>query len=201
MLFRLPGNAVCETLFLVNSVAKIVLAVSTSDFSNLNLFAEYSCAAYCKKNIDNNAPAGGPVVCSHQYCPSVNTGETFMLGRFESTGITDIAGYVVSDEARQLIIVSFRGSHSIANWVADFTPELVDNPVCTGCRSHLGFLTSWSEIADNITSALTRGFNLYPNYGLVVTGHSLGGAVATLAAAQLRNSGYRLALVSLQFHS
>jgi putative lipase involved disintegration of autophagic bodies len=119
-----------------------------------------------------------------------------MLGRFESTGITDIAGYVVSDASKQLIIVSFRGTNSIANWITDFTPELVDNPVCSGCQSHLGFLTSWSEVADNVRSALTTGFNLYPNYDLVVTGHSLGGAVATLAAAQLRNWGYQLALVS-----
>ena len=34
-----------------------------------------------------------------------------------------------------------------------------------------------------------------PDYSLVVVGHSLGGAIATFAAAQLRNAGYSAALV------
>lgn len=36
----------------------------------------------------------------------------------------------------------------------------------------------------------------FPEYEIIVTGHSLGGAVASLAAAQLRNDGYDIALVS-----
>jgi pimeloyl-ACP methyl ester carboxylesterase len=35
---------------------------------------------------------------------------------------------------------------------------------------------------------------LFPHYAITVAGHSLGGAIATLAAAQLRNLGYSVAL-------
>lgn len=38
----------------------------------------------------------------------------------------------------------------------------------------------------------------YPSYSLVVTGHSLGAAIATIAAAQLRNEGHPAALVSIK---
>ena len=41
----------------------------------------------------------------------------------------------------------------------------------------------------------------YPDYDLVVVGHSLGGAIATFAATQLRNSGYAASLVGLIFDS
>ncbi len=34
----------------------------------------------------------------------------------------------------------------------------------------------------------------FPTYGIAVTGHSLGGAIAPFAAAQLRNSGFNVAL-------
>ena len=35
----------------------------------------------------------------------------------------------------------------------------------------------------------------HPGFQLVVVGHSLGGAIATFAATQLRNAGHTLALV------
>lgn len=38
---------------------------------------------------------------------------------------------------------------------------------------------------------------LYPSYSLVVTGHSLGAAIGTLAAANLRNEGYTVTLVCI----
>ena len=41
----------------------------------------------------------------------------------------------------------------------------------------------------------------YPDYDLVIVGHSLGGAIATFAAAQLRNAGYAATLVRHLFLS
>lgn len=45
--------------------------------------------------------------------------------------------------------------------------------------------------------AIESADDSYPNYSLVVTGHSLGGAIATLAATQLRNEGHSAALVGM----
>lgn len=45
-----------------------------------------------------------------------------------------------------------------------------------------------------MTPAVKQASTSFPDYQIVVTGHSLGAAIATLAAAQLRNSGYTVAL-------
>jgi hypothetical protein len=173
--------------------------VPWADFSNFNLFEQYSCAAYCPRNINKNGPLplGTIVTCPQSYCPSVNSAATVMLGEFESSGITDVTGYIAADTTNKLIIVSFRGSSSILNWITDLQVELTDNDICSGCQAHLGFFDSWVEAQSEVIDSITTGFDLYPNYQLVVTGHSLGGAVATIAAAELRNGGYSVALVSL----
>jgi pimeloyl-ACP methyl ester carboxylesterase len=54
---------------------------------------------------------------------------------------------------------------------------------------HAGFLTAWKEPRTQIISAIKAARTQYPSYKLVITGHSLGGAVATLAAADLRAQG------------
>lgn len=44
-------------------------------------------------------------------------------------------------------------------------------------------------------TAVETAVDDYPDYDLVVVGHSLGGAIATFAATQLRNAGYTASLV------
>jgi hypothetical protein len=59
--------------------------------------------------------------------------------------------------------------------------DLVD-----GCKVHGGFFTAWKEVASAVQSAVTSARQANPSYAVVSTGHSLGAAVATLAAAYLR---------------
>lgn len=72
--------------------------------------------------------------------------------------------------------------------------DQVDTTLCTGCKGHAGFWASWGEARTVVTAAVKSAYASYPTYSIVVTGHSLGGAVGTLAAAELRNSGYTVAL-------
>ena len=67
--------------------------------------------------------------------------------------------------------------------------------ICSGCTVHQGFWTSWLEARPGILAAVKAAVERNPGYGIVSTGHSLGGAIATLCAANLRNSGYNVALV------
>jgi predicted lipase len=48
---------------------------------------------------------------------------------------------------------------------------------------------SWLEAQKNVLAAIETAQKQYPNYKIVATGHSLGGALASLAAGVLRSQG------------
>lgn len=59
---------------------------------------------------------------------------------------------------------------------------------------HEGFLKAWDEIGETVFNAVKSASMRYPDYTIVATGHSLGAAVATLGAADLRISGFAVDL-------
>lgn len=90
------------------------------------------------------------------------------------------------DTTNRAIILSFRGSYSVRNWISDVEFPFVDPGLCDGCLAELGFWSSWDLVRDSITTVLNKTVAAHPDYELVVVGHSLGAAVATLAATDLR---------------
>lgn len=116
---------------------------------------------------------------------------------FYSIGAGDTQGFVAVDHTNQLIVIAFRGSVSIPNWIADLTFVMAPWSICTGCQAHAGFLASWESVKSQIQEAVKSATARYPSYIIIATGHSLGGALATLAAADLRHSGYAITLVSI----
>lgn len=61
---------------------------------------------------------------------------------------------------------------------------------CTNCTVHTGFYTSWLNTRPYIVPHLNALKRQYPEYQLHLVGHSLGGAVAALAALELEGSGW-----------
>lgn len=106
-----------------------------------------------------------------------------------STTTLDLEGYVAVDTVREEIVVAFRGTSGLRNWIADFDFILVSYSGCSDCYVHDGFYESWKEVQDYVLEYVEEAYTSYPDYTLVVTGHSLGAAVGTLAAAQLRADG------------
>lgn len=107
-----------------------------------------------------------------------------------SATITDTAGLIAVDNTNKAIVLSFRGSYSVRNWVADVSFFHTDPGLCNGCLAELGFWTSWKLVRDNILEQLSDAVSQNPDYELVIVGHSLGAAVATLAAADIRGRGH-----------
>lgn len=117
------------------------------------------------------------------------------------------------------VLVVFRGTYSIANTIADlstrhaeYAPFPVNNgsdSVCTqtrlttqypkrdldetkcqNCTIHSGFLQSWQNTRCTILPAVEKALDEYPDHKLVLVGHSLGGAVAAIAALEFQAWGY-----------
>ncbi|KAL7799097.1 triacylglycerol lipase [Trichoderma ceciliae] len=103
------------------------------------------------------------------------------------------------------IIVAFRGTYSITNTIVDLSTvpqkyvlypspdhggESPDKPSheCTNCTVHMGFLESWKRAREVVLPELKALRVKYPSHPIQLVGHSLGGAVACLAALELKVS-------------
>lgn len=85
-----------------------------------------------------------------------------------------------------------------SNIVAFFSPASSDArpgtadtslPLCDDCLLHSGFFAAFETMKDSMLSEITNQVAANPNATVIVTGHSLGGAVATIAGAYLRKNG------------
>jgi Lipase (class 3) len=113
-----------------------------------------------------------------------------------SIGPTNATGFLAVDNQTSKIVLSFRGTVSIRNWLRNLGIGFVAFPRCSGYAVHSGFYESWCAARGLVQAALANALRTYPGYSIVVTGHSLGGAIATIAAEDLRVSGYPVSLVS-----
>ncbi|KAJ5981983.1 hypothetical protein N7451_012083 [Penicillium sp. IBT 35674x] len=106
---------------------------------------------------------------------------------------TGPTGYIALDHTKKLIVLVFRGTVSENDGDIDFHALFTPiEDVCPGCMVHEGFWGYWSSIADQVISQLHSANQNHKDYGLAVTGHSLGGAVATIAGTVLRQKGLDL---------
>lgn len=100
-----------------------------------------------------------------------------------SANIQGYAGYFVKENA---ILVAFRGSVDIKNWVYNIDTAQTGYPACSGCAVHNGFYSAYKGVAPLVRTEVDRLVALYRTAKLVVTGHSLGGAMAVLAALDMK---------------
>ncbi|KAF2654918.1 alpha/beta-hydrolase [Lophiostoma macrostomum CBS 122681] len=161
-------------------------AISADVLDQLQFFSQYSAAAYCG---GNNNSTGTKITCPQGNCARVEAADTNTLTEFENTLATDATGFVATDSTNSLIVVSFRGSRSVRNWLTDVEFPTVPTTICAGCDASDGFWSSWLEAQDQVVAAVSEAQKAFPSYRVVVTGHSLGGALASLGAGALRNSG------------
>ncbi|CAM1507920.1 Fc.00g047680.m01.CDS01 [Cosmosporella sp. VM-42] len=160
------------------------ISVTAGDLSNFKFYVQHAAAAYCNAN----TAAGQPVKCGGSTCPSVEGDKVTVIANFNGAS-TGIGGYVATDNARSEIVVSVRGSSNIRNWIANLEFAQQDCSFVAGCGVHTGFQKAWAEISAPVKAAVAKAKAANPSFKIISTGHSLGGAVATLAAAYLRKDG------------
>ncbi|KXN65850.1 alpha/beta-hydrolase, partial [Conidiobolus coronatus NRRL 28638] len=104
------------------------------------------------------------------------------------------------------IIISHRGSRTLQNWVMDFNFNKVRLPNSPeGVFVHKGFLDMYQSLSSEINSYLMNMLDsgMYKGYKVVVTGQSLGAALATVhavdIASKVKNKGFEINLYA--YHS
>ena len=137
--------------------------------------------AYCGKESYYSMNLGGPAL-----------GFKVNLALFDAK--SDLQGYTGVLTDKKQIFIALRGSSSVRNWIEDFEikqiPYTSNNNACLGCKVHDGFYKSTMAIKDEALRSMRSLTRQYPNYDIIVTGHSYGASCAQLLALELIYNGF-----------
>ena len=109
------------------------------------------------------------------------------LNQFEFLSRRDTEGYIAAND--DIIIVAFRGTEPthLRDLLVDAQFHKVQGPLG---EVHRGFLGGFNLVKDDLLSAIQRLRDKSHPQSLWCTGHSLGGALVVVAAAQLLVDGH-----------
>ncbi|KAJ7878061.1 Alpha/Beta hydrolase protein [Mycena leptocephala] len=151
------------------------LAVSKSLYDEFVRYTKYASAAYRKE------------------CP-FPLGNTLVRAVRFFLPLDDRRGFLARDNTRKEIVVSFPATNHLADVMTDmkFRRVLFISPgipldMADRLSVHRGFLAVYNVVAQTVLDGVKAEFAEHPAYTIVVTGHSLGGAIASLAAPALKS--------------
>ncbi|ORX89147.1 alpha/beta-hydrolase, partial [Basidiobolus meristosporus CBS 931.73] len=155
--------------------------VDDSMLTILKESANYASAAYCHEDKVVNWTCGNRCI-----------GNLNVTTYFQSDE-TEMAGYIGYNKDTKTIVVSFRGTANDENWLMDldFLPRSFAYPKAgPDVKVHRGFYETYNSVEDQVREGLAKTLatvgSTSSDYELLVTGHSLGAAVATLGALDIK---------------
>ncbi|KAH6654824.1 Alpha/Beta hydrolase protein [Truncatella angustata] len=161
------------SFFLLTSVVSQKTPVDEGLLADFKRYATFASAAYSSSCAQ---PPLGSVV--EQYFSDITTSTQATLFR---------------DDATEEYIISFRGTSDVQDFLTDLDQDLVPCVApgidCSGCTCSQGYLRQYNAVAEEVKTAIDTGLSQHPNYSLTITGHSMGGALASLGAASLQGQG------------
>ncbi|KOS38450.1 hypothetical protein ACN38_g10735 [Penicillium nordicum] len=115
--------------------------------------------------------------------------------------LTDTNGFVGYSTEKKTIAVIMRGSTSITDFVNDIdialvTPELSGVTFPSDVKIMRGVHRPWSAVHDTIITEVKALIAKYPDYTLEAVGHSLGGALTSIAHVALAQNFPDKSLIS-----
>eukprot|EP01132_Coremiostelium_polycephalum_P008237 gene8237-10125_t len=146
----------------------------------------YSYSAYC--DTDQLLNWTCPYCSYNNYSTPV---QVTSLLQYDPTNTFGFLGFSPDD---QTIILAFRGTEgtSLENWITNLNfPKTEPYPgKFPGALVHSGFYQAYNHVKAQVESGLQNVTKLCPTCTkFIITGHSLGGALAILAATDIYDSG------------
>lgn len=105
----------------------------------------------------------------------------------------NVKGYVAYTPEKNWMVVAFRGTANVNDWIADMDSAQISQGA--GVTVHAGFDGEYQSCYLSMFSLIDKVKLQCPNIRIFLIGHSLGGAMATLAAHDLANLNYDIAAV------
>ncbi|XP_060810723.1 diacylglycerol lipase-beta [Amyelois transitella] len=103
--------------------------------------------------------------------------------------VFEVPFFIMADHERKNIVVTIRGTISVPDVFTDLAgthePFEVEG-LPPGTRAHKGMAMGAAKTMQRVMPILERAFQEYPNYGLIITGHSLGAAISVLLGIKLK---------------
>lgn len=184
---------------------------SQSVFDTLKYNAMWSKISYCTflaELVEGDLQPNCPKM---EFCNSEEAADIELVKVFRpDTRYTDISctAVVLAHHLKKQIILAFRGSFSVGDWLTDFqfkqspyyrilrhpvdiegdtsnesSENLGISPICEGCTVHGGVFEQLKNKLQDMY--LVAKPYIDQGYQLIVTGHSLGGGYATIAGFEL----------------
>lgn len=116
---------------------------------------------------------------------------------------------ILEDEVNNRVMVVFKGTSNRKEWSLDtnyrlksYKPLSIRDGItkfdfnCDGCKVHRGFMKGFKSFYRESMNFLLTTMKDRPNNSLYIIGHSLGGALAQLAAIELYLCGYNPIIIN-----
>ncbi|KRX00063.1 hypothetical protein PPERSA_07260 [Pseudocohnilembus persalinus] len=98
-------------------------------------------------------------------------------------------GFTGYYEPLDAIIISWKGTIKIRQWLEDFDYFKTAYPYCDGCEVHKGFWQGWEGLQSYFWLAFNKLREAHPESKIYLTGHSLGAALSVFNAMDLIENG------------
>jgi predicted lipase len=132
---------------------------------------------------------------AYESTASINAWSCGRCGKYPLTNVKafsiqtgDLQGFTGYSASLNAIVLSFRGSSNIQNWIINLSTNMVSYPKCSNCKVHNGFYTAWNQAKSTVNSQIQSLLSLHRGVPIYVTGHSLGGALATLSVPDIKET-------------
>jgi len=132
---------------------------------------------------------------AYENAASINAWNCGRCGKYPLTNVKvfsnttgDIQGFTGYSASSNAIILSFRGSSNIQNWIINLSFNQIAFLKCGNCKVHNGFYTGWNTVKAAAISQIQALQALHRTAKIYITGHSLGGALAVVSSSDIKDT-------------